>query len=124
MGENHVFCRLRRFPTQKLVCLQRVKATKRAVPLIVSMPTFPLHREYGPEMKRKLCEVSSRNRTTSCIWRAEPSVRSTVLVVQCDRFTGCLRLCIPTTAHARLPLVMLSSQHSPRNRALDLLNLH
>ena len=41
---------------------------KRAVPLVVSMPTFPQHRELlrenGPEMKRKLCEVSSRNRTT------------------------------------------------------------
>ena len=42
---------------------------KRAAPPIVSTPTFPLHRELlrgnGPEMKRKLCEVSSRNRTTS-----------------------------------------------------------
>ena len=39
------------------------------VPPIVSMPTFPPHRELlrgnGPEMKRKLCEVSSGNRTTS-----------------------------------------------------------
>ena len=26
MGENHIFRRLRRFPTQKLACLQRVKA--------------------------------------------------------------------------------------------------
>ena len=42
---------------------------KRVAPLVVSTPTFPLHRELlrenGPEMKRKLCEVSSRNRTTS-----------------------------------------------------------
>ena len=42
---------------------------KRVVPPITSIPTFPLHRELlrgnGPEMKRKLCEVSSRNRTTS-----------------------------------------------------------
>ena len=41
----------------------------RAMPLIASMPTFPLHRELlrenDPEMKRKFCKVSSGNRTTS-----------------------------------------------------------
>ena len=44
-------------------------AVTRAMPLIVSTPIFPLCRELlrenGPEMKRKFCEVSSRNRTTS-----------------------------------------------------------
>ena len=42
----------------------------------VSMPTFPprrgLLRENGPEMKRKLCEVSSRNRTSNS--RSMPTI--------------------------------------------------
>ena len=46
-----------------------IVVAKHAAPLIASTPTFPLHRELlrenGPEMKRKLCEVSSGNRTTS-----------------------------------------------------------